>query len=401
MALSVPAAGQIPRDTIRLENNFQQARYELEFGENFSRLDRFIAAVDSVYGASVEPYQIIIHSSASPEGDVQSNHMLSLNRGRSLRFYLMRHLANPPERILVVPHGEEWSGLEEILQRLDTPWRDDVLSIIRHTPDTLERKRLIRSIDDGKVWNWLLKYQFPLLRRAVIAIGIPMNTEIIPPIEALTPSAQPDSCIGLFSSPADSLADKTQKEKKGIAFALKTNFISDALLSPNVELEIPFGNRWSLALDWTFPWWLFKNNSYCEELLGGTVQMRRYFGDREKKGYFTGWYAGLNAGVGYYDFQIPPKGAQGEYALAGISGGYSLRLGEYFNLEFELGVGGILTQYRRYTPLENYSILLYQDTIWTYWLGPNRAKVSLVWRLGKKCRSSQKGNNHTGSEDKK
>lgn len=372
----------VPSDTIRLGVNFAQGRHELHFGDNMDRIAAFTAAVDSVYEKT--PYRIVIHSSASPEGGVRNNYILSRNRGNALGAYLRSHLRHRPDTIIIIPHGEDWDGLDSIVAGLDTTWRDDVLAIIRSDADTLSKKRSIRALEGGRVWNWLLKYKYPSLRRATNALCMPAReTAFLPRLACAAPELKP---------PLEPLAvrrDSVPEKRRGIAVAVKTNLLSDVMLAPNVEVEFPFNERWSLAVDWTFPWWLFKHNSYCEELLGGTVQGRRYFGDRAARRYFTGWFAGVYAGLGYYDFQVPSKGIQGEYAHAGIAGGYSKRLGEYFNLEFEIGIGGLLTQYRKYIPKENHTVLLYRETFWTTWFGPTRAKVSLVWRLGKKCRSDR------------
>ncbi|MCQ2174420.1 MAG: DUF3575 domain-containing protein [Bacteroidales bacterium] len=370
-----------PGDTITLDINFRQGRYELDYGDNLRRMAEFVSAVDSVYQSYPFLYQIVIHSSASPEGRVHSNYILSKNRGNALRKYLESHLKAAPDTIIVVPHGEDWSGLKDIVTGLDTSWRDDALSILNSASDTLTMKRRLKSLNRGSVWTWLLKYKYPQLRRATNALCLPVREPLRPvPLPAYAPPLQ---------HPFTPLVEHSFPEKpRGLALAVKTNLLSDAVLAPNIEVEWPLDEKWSMAVDWTFPWWLFRGNSYCEELLGGTFQARRYFGHRKTLGYFTGWFAEAYAGLGYYDFQIPSKGAQGEYAHTGIGGGYSLRLGEYFNLEFEIALGFLLTQYRRYTPLENNTILLYRETVWSTWTGPTRAKVSLVWRLGKKCRSN-------------
>ena len=49
------------------------------------------------------------------------------------------------------------------------------------------------------------------------------------------------------------------------SFALKTNLLFDLAFAPNIELELPFGksNRWSLNVEWIFPWWLIDNDKFC------------------------------------------------------------------------------------------------------------------------------------------
>lgn len=268
-------------------------------------------------------------------------------------------------------------------------------------PEGPDLKGLESQLDSGKFREWLLLRLYPKLRDAgnEEQLIIPIKITVHELESFLTTDKTPKIVleddkvtIGLIKIPGTGESVETQKEKKRLntAFALKTNLLSDLILAPNVEVEIPFNRKWSVCLDWTCPWWLFRGNSYCEQLLATHVQGKRYLGDRERLAYFTGWFIGIQGGLGYYDFQVPEKGAQGEFADIGLGGGYSLRLGEYFNLEFELGLGALYTQYRLYTPMENYSILLYRETKEAFWVGPTRAKVSLVWRIGRKCRSDER-----------
>ena len=272
-------------------------------------------------------------------------------------------------------------------------------------PEGLDLKEVESQLDSGRLKEWLLHRLYPKLlntgnkEQLIIQLKISVHEleSFITTDKTGNIVLEDDKVtIGLVRIPnndesVDTLATQNSLRKRlNTAFAVKTNLLSDMVLAPNVEVEIPINRKWSVCLDWTCPWWLFRGDSYCDQLLTAHAQGRRYFGDRERLGYFTGWFAGVQGGLGYYDFQVPEKGAQGEFADIGLGGGYSLRLGEYFNLEFELGLGFLYSQYRLYTPMENYSILLYRETKEMFWAGPTRAKVSLVWRIGRKCRSKRK-----------
>lgn len=119
-------------------------------------------------------------------------------------------------------------------------------------------------------------------------------------------------------------------------------------------------------------------------MLSGTLEGRYWFGKNRSR-MLGGAFAGLYAGGGYYDFQKGLDGIQGEfYIMAGLSGGYSFRIAENFNLELSLGVGYLQTQYRRYAMKEDYSILAWQYDGKFSWLGPTKAEITLVWLLGRK-----------------
>jgi len=79
-------------------------------------------------------------------------------------------------------------------------------------------------------------------------------------------------------------------------------------------------------------------------------------------------------------FQLREDGYQGKYyGAAGVIYGYARQLARHFSLEFSLGIGYLTTEYKKYTPYEG-------DIIWTNsgrynFIGPTKAKVSLVWLM--------------------
>ena len=42
---------------------------------------------------------------------------------------------------------------------------------------------------------------------------------------------------------------------------MKTNLLYDLGSAVNAGIEIPMRERWSLAMEWVFPWWLFEKNN--------------------------------------------------------------------------------------------------------------------------------------------
>ena len=181
------------------------------------------------------------------------------------------------------------------------------------------------------------------------------------------------------------------KKSLNIRFALKTNLLYDVLLTPNVALEIPIGNHWSIQGEWIFPWWVSGDNSNALQLLAGDIEGRYWFGTKENRSnrqLFTGHFIGLYASAGIYDFQND-WGYQGEFNKSiGISYGYGLRLSNSFNLEFSIGVGYLSTDYSKYK-LKNNELIWQSDNSYT-WIGPTKAKVSIVWLIGNKKRGGDR-----------
>lgn len=173
-------------------------------------------------------------------------------------------------------------------------------------------------------------------------------------------------------------------------FALKTNLLFDLASALNVEIEFPIQNRFSIAADWVFPWWTMDNGRGDSkrsrlQILNGNLEGRYWFGNREKKRLLNGWFAGFYAGGGLYDVEWKGKGIQGEFFIAaGVSGGFAHRISEHLSMEYALGIGMVRTDYR------TYEAHFCEDDTWYpirqkrgryTWIGPTRAKISLVWLI--------------------
>ncbi|MFR9524002.1 MAG: DUF3575 domain-containing protein [Rikenellaceae bacterium] len=236
----------------------------------------------------------------------------------------------------------------------------------------------------GLPYKWLYDNVFPELRYGAqlsvfhakatpiasnepIAYRIDMPTAVIPTTEQLLPPAE------LYQ----------ETERKPI-IALKTNLLFDLLTVVNIEAELPIADKYSIMAEWNFPWWVSKDNGTALQLLSGSLEGRYWFGDRENAPKLTGWFGGLYAGGGLYDFQWKDNGYQGEFFIAaGLSGGYphTINRSETLRLEYSLGVGYLKTDYRYYEGRQNNEYLVWQHDGRYTWLGPTKAKVSLVWML--------------------
>lgn len=167
--------------------------------------------------------------------------------------------------------------------------------------------------------------------------------------------------------------------------ALKTNLLCDITLMPNIEVEIPIRKHWSLNGELMFPWWLFCGDKYCLQILMGGLEGRYRPGNRQQHDVLIGHFFGLYAGGGKYDLQWDRNGYQGEFFIAaGISYGYTHKITRNLRLEYNIGIGVLRTDYSHYHARDNYRTLLWQKNGRYTWLGPTKAKISLVWLLNRK-----------------
>lgn len=177
-------------------------------------------------------------------------------------------------------------------------------------------------------------------------------------------------------------------EKKVPLFALKSNALYWVAGAANFSIEYPINNRWSVCGDYVAPWASSFATGLYYQLMMINAEGRYWFGKRDQKPVMTGFFAGLYAGGGYYDFMLnnTKKGIQGEfYIMAGASVGYahSISRNDKVRLEYALGLGYMQTRYRKYHWDDfDYVLDAPREQLWkTSIFGPTQAKVSLVWLL--------------------
>ena len=178
--------------------------------------------------------------------------------------------------------------------------------------------------------------------------------------------------------------------KKEPLLAIKSNTLFWLAGAPNFSLEYPFNNRWSISGDYVAPWSSSFATGLYYQLMMINLEGRYWFGKRDQRAVMTGFFAGVYAGGGYYDFMMDNTrtGIQGEfYIMAGLSAGYahSISKNDKVRLEYAIGFGYMQTRYRKYH-WDNFDYVLDapREQIWkTSIFGPTQAKVSVVWMLYK------------------
>ena len=375
---------------------------------SYKNNNQYINVLDSLLGNKENIRYITavnVITFVSPDGDSVYNTVLSARRNNSVREFLQqRYPAVDMKKIQLFSGGEDWFEFRKVVEEdSDCPEREEVMMLMDyHRNDIGKRKQLLRKLNKGMAYQYMLRNVLPQLRRSVITIvrEIPeIDRESFEPVssasglfvseqEEALPNHRPDKPVG--ESKKKQVYEVTISEAGGPAknetiLAVKNNLLYDLALAPNIEVEIPMGRRWSLNTEYKCPWWLNSKHNFCYQLLSGGVEGRCWLGDRRKHKRLTGHFVGLYAEGGIYDFQLQSDGYQGKYyGAAGVVYGYARQLARHFSIEFSLGIGYLTTEYKKYTPYEG-------DIIWANsgrynFIGPTKAKVSLVWLITKRRR---------------
>lgn len=360
--------------------------------ENLHLLDSVLKSKYSMY---IDTLTIVAY--ASPEGQVDYNKRLSERRAKTIKDYITtNYTVIAPERIITDARGENWSGLRNLaIHDTELPSRDEVLAIIDSPLSDQEKQSRLTKLNKGVTYyRYILPNYYRYLRNGasvLITYSPDWPKQPIPLPEPETePEPEPVIVPEIIPQPV---------VRYPVAF--KTNLLYDAVGAPNIGIEVPIGNHFSIVGDFTYAYWRSPKNLYALQTLEGGVEGRYWFGVNEKKKQknpewakpLRGWNVGLyGMYCSRYDIQWI-NGYQGDgFWSAGLSAGYATPIARNLTLEFSLAAGYFYTpEYRHYHRPEydangKYH-LMWQQTgnFGTFTL--TKIRVSLVWLL----RSTKKG----------
>lgn len=406
-AWAVGASAQEPvqTDTVGVCLYFRQgySRLELSYRDNGERLDSFVRRVRGLRADTLcRIRQVRIVGSASPEGLTPANERLSRKRSHSIDTLLQRLLPDERHLFRVESLGIDWQGLERMVEASDMPWREEVLHILRHTPEWIYRdgkivdgrKRQLGMLRGGQPWFYMERHFFPRLRAGGVDVScvierLPQPQSPVPVVEEPQPEREEaDTAVVAVQPepPAPALATP-----RPFYMAVKTNLLYDAALVPNLGVEFYLKKGWSLSANWMYAWWKSDRKHRYWRVYGGDVSVRKYLGRRAAEKPLTGHHLGLYGQILTYDLEWGGRGYLGDrwnYA-AGLEYGYSWPVARRLNLDFAIGVGYLGGEYKEYVPMDNHYV--WQATKQRHWFGPTKAEVSLVWLLGRGNVNAGKG----------
>ena len=329
--------------------------------------------------------RVELRGSASPVGSEQHNRELSRRRAEAASNLIVGLGGNRNMQIRKTFIGENWQTFTADIERgYHHTNRNRVLGILYSDNTNATKKRMLQSLDEGVTYRYLVRNYMRNSRQTLCAFTVPTFGE---PMLGSTEFAGNGGGYGLFAAPSldGSLAldrpacGASESYRRRLVVALRNNLL---LLPFNIGIEIPTGNRWSVGLDYYFPWfWPAGRNRRCFEMLSWEVEGRYWFGrNRTEADRLTGHSMALYAGFGYYDFQQNYKGHQGEYVNVGIDYCYAIPVAKgKLHFEFSIGVGYIYSWARPYTVHDDYGQLISnRQKKHIGWIGPTKANISLV-----------------------
>ena len=341
---------------------------------------------------------VLVVSKSSPEGKYKANVTLAEKRSQSMYDYVVGKYPNLKGRVLLRPQGEAWDEFRELVlidSTLSSRTRERALEIIDSDLEPDAKKVQLRKMPEYKHF---LNDLFPAIRFSAIQVRFDEIAIGPPPVPEL-------GALQLFEFPLpvqiDSIAlraDSLYVEPMAVDFpllAVSTNLVYDfggvirpMSWTPNISVEVPIGQQFSVYAEYDFPWWVTKGNNKAWQILKWDLGARWWFSQRSKKpmDVLRGHFVGLDLAGGYYDIEPEHKGYQGEFFMAGVEYGYAFRLAERWRLDAFAGIGWLISQYRYYEGTSDDVHLIYQHDGKLNWFGPVKAGVSIKYLFTHKVR---------------
>ena len=435
----VPAAGagrgQVQQNynqqvqTAILDIAFRQGdrRIDRNYMNNNRNLAEFTALMQNfVRDSDVEVESVDIIGGASIEGSPELNRDLSDNRAARMVEILRQYASVPQDRVHVNSRGVNWQDVLDMVNGdYRVPDHDAVVDILVNTPEA-QRKAALESLNGGRAYRYMYDRIFPYVRTGRMAVTFRLvpkapaqaavhdtiyvvRTDTVIHIHKDDPGDARNINQNIMNVNTDRLGRRGGRSSYGYGFgysygkplkridrvdsllrtpilAVRSNLLAPAM---NVGVEVPLGNRWSVAADWYYPWvWRNARHENCFELLGGTGELRYWFGTRHRNDEYNTKYRllghslALLGGGGYWDFQRNWAGKQGEYGMVGLDYLYAMPVGRKcgLHLEFELALGAVFTQDRPYDVFQEGGLLIHRDGIYetSNWYGPVKAGINLA-----------------------
>ncbi len=136
------------------------------FKNNASELEKIRTTVESVQNdpdATITGITIVGY--ASPEGSAESNRSLSERRAQALRTHIGSSYGLYRIPFNVWGAGEDWNGLETLVENSFLPQRERILSIIGSFDNVDARERNIAALAGGEPYRRMKTELYPQLRR--------------------------------------------------------------------------------------------------------------------------------------------------------------------------------------------------------------------------------------------
>ena len=387
---------ETPAGAIRIYFRVSDTTIRPEFRNNAASLEQLRSMMDNRRYVTGDIIRVV--GMASPEGSERLNNTLARRRAESLRKYIAAHWPEFADAVSVTVEGEAWEDFRAAVQadtKLSEADSRRALDIIDSTISVDDKEAALRKLTS---WQRYYRSLYPDFRAASIETDFISDRFRLRDSELFIPGLSLELDAPAIELRPDrltvpTLTQKRYGQQKRTILAVKTNLLYDAVTMLNYAIEIPIGDRFSLAWEHYFPWWVMRGNRTCIQYLTLGGEARWWFlprprpatEKRAQRDRLVGHFLGVYGLWGKTDLQWDRIGCyQCENIWSvGLTYGYAFPISRHLNLELSASFGYASIPYQRYIPSDDWQIL-WRDTEGsgiTYYFGPTKLQVSLVWPI--------------------
>lgn len=362
---------------------FGQSVIDLDYDRNSQSLEeaKKLAADESLQIDSVT-----MTAQTSPEGSFKFNSNLVRQRANALDFFFQTHFPTLTDKMKVQTRINTWKDLGlKIMHDKNVPELAKALDVLYRDYNDRTIQRLLKRIDNGNTYQYLEDNYLKDMRSSATCLFAYKKTypeELVPEV---------------VEEPVDTTPVYVEQIIKYPVVALRTNLL---LPASNIGVEVPIGNRWSVAADWYSPW-IFRDqkHEWAAQLQFANFEGRYWFGKKHEPGQdnrqhrLTGHSVGMYVYGGKYDFERNWSGHQGEFFSVGVDYLYAIPIFTHrMRLEFEFAFGYFHNRSIAYDVFQECGKLIAHGGCRNYFNSPmpTKAAVSLVLPLFKKYKKTIK-----------
>ena len=165
---------------------------------------------------------------------------------------------------------------------------------------------------------------------------------------------------------------------------VKSNLIHDALLTPDLGIEVRLPKKFSIDAEGVYAWWSKEQAHHTWRIYGGWIEGRFWFGKQARHRALTGHHVGIYGSLHSFDFEFGEnKGWQcpGLAWGAGVAYGYSFRIADRLNLDLGLRVGYMRGDIVKYKAECGTHVCTGRERL--SYFGPTGLEITLVWFPGR------------------
>lgn len=362
---------------------FKLGKYDIDedLKNNNSTIDSILITIRELKRANASDIRLHVTSYASLESSDTYNTKLTTNRTYALMDYLRKYTIADDVQFIAEENTFDWQRLIELTETSDCPNKAKAVDIMRNIPTKTSiegnlRIDMLKELGGGKTYEYMRKHFFSELRSSTLTLTAKIEKDI----KTYEDEAQAKPFYPDINT--DEAFDTWIFPRRGLV-ALRTNLLYDIAAVPNLGVDVYATDHISFGLNGMFAWWHNSKANKYWRIYGGDIHTDYWF---DNSTFWRGHHIGLFAETFTFDIEWGKKGHQSsDFAWGcGLSYGYATKLSKHLCLDFSIGVGYLTGKYYTYEPSQHHHNIYYT----TFqkkreFIGPTKAEVSLIWKLGK------------------